>query len=86
MAPPHGVDVPLLLNDAEASWWFTGMDARPVADAFCCAIVALALAGLFVANAVNPEAIVARRNLSGPTRAGETDLVYLLQLSPDSSR
>lgn len=42
------------------------------------AILTTALAGLLVFNAANPERIVAHRNLTGPTRAGETDLTYLV--------
>lgn len=43
------------------------------------------LVGVFVANVVNPEAVVTERNLSGPTRAGETDLTYLaVDLSADA--
>lgn len=42
------------------------------------AIGATALAAVLAMNLVNPESLVARRNLTGPTRLGETDLPYLL--------
>lgn len=50
------------------------------------AVIATALAGLLALNIANPEAIVARRNLNGPTRAGETDARYLItELGPDAA-
>lgn len=40
-------------------------------------ILTTALGALLTMNAINPEAVVAERNMTGPTKAGETDAYYL---------
>lgn len=48
-------------------------------------ILTTALVALLVVNVANPERIVAGRNLTGPTRSGETDLGYLVEQLGDDA-
>jgi hypothetical protein len=48
-------------------------------------VVGSALAGVFVMNVVNPEAVVVRHNVAFAVRTGKLDAVYLAMLSDDAT-